>query len=59
MLDQDIELDNKNFEFRISNDDHVAIADTRSDFIEYEKVEKVFDKPSNSQRKVSIFPVFI
>ena len=53
---EDIELENKNFDFRISNDDgHVTMASTgsdhpRPDYIEYDKVEKVFEaKTSNSQ----------
>ena len=54
--DEDIELENKNFDFRISNDDgHVTMTSTgsnhqRPDYIEYDKVEKVFEsKASNSQ----------
>ena len=54
--DEDIELENKNFDFRISNDDgHVTMASAgsdhqRPDYIEYDKVEKVFEtKSSNSQ----------
>ena len=54
--DEDIELENKNFDFRISNDDgHVTMTPAgnnhqRPDYIEYDKVEKVFEsKASNSQ----------
>ena len=54
--DDDIELENKNFDFRISNDDgHVTMTPAgsnhqRPDYIEYDKVEKVFEaKATNSQ----------